>query len=312
MALGSNRRTVVSSRAATLGLALLCVLALAFAAATLPDPNASPGAAGNGSDDAGLIPDREPPEPANFLVDIPQIVRDVVLAALIVGLLAAVVVLVYDPYETLSMVAKVVLIAAAVIAVMAVLAYILQLLTGDVASGGGGPGLESGETGGGLGGGGGGIPTADLLVAIGGVAAVLLVAIVVTYLYGDRRRIGGPRSALEGIGTSGRGVPSAIGRVAGRAADRIERDVGAPVENEVFRAWREMTERLDAPSPRSSTPGEFAQAAIEAGLDPADVSELTDLFREVRYGGADPTSEREERAAAVLRRIEREYAGDDD
>jgi len=236
---------VVSSRAATAGLALLCVLALAFSAATLPDPSAAPGAAGNGSDDTGLIPDREPPEPADFSVRLPPIVRILLLAVLLVGLLAAVAILVYDPYETLSIVARALLFAAGVFLILILLTRLLQLLTGDVASGRGGPGLQSGQTGGGLGGGGGGVPAADLLLAIGGVAAVLLAVIVTAYLYRDGRRPQGPRTALQRVGASGSGVPSAIGRVAGRAADRIERDAGAPVENEVFRAWREMTERLD-------------------------------------------------------------------
>lgn len=99
---------------------------------------------------------------------------------------------------------------------------------------------------------------------------------------------------------------AALGRAAGDAADRIEG--GTDVENEVFRAWRTMTDRLDVDSP-STTPAEFAAAAVEAGLDPEDVSELTALFEEVRYGGASPTPEREARAVAALRRIERTHAG---
>ncbi|MFC7200600.1 DUF4129 domain-containing protein [Halospeciosus flavus] len=97
----------------------------------------------------------------------------------------------------------------------------------------------------------------------------------------------------------------AVGSAAGDAADRIEASAG--VENEVFRAWREMTDHLDVRNPRSTTPAEFADAAREAGMDEAHVAELTDLFREVRYGDADPSPEREERALDALRAIEAAY-----
>lgn len=98
----------------------------------------------------------------------------------------------------------------------------------------------------------------------------------------------------------------AIGRAAGRAADRIEDD--ADLDNAVYRSWKEMTARLEVPNPEASTPGEFATAAVDAGMDPADVDELTSLFEAVRYGTAGPTQDRESRALAALRRIERTYA----
>ncbi|MFC6826515.1 DUF4129 domain-containing protein [Halopelagius fulvigenes] len=97
-----------------------------------------------------------------------------------------------------------------------------------------------------------------------------------------------------------------IGRAAGAAADRIERD--ADVENEVYRAWGEMTDLLDISNPKASTPGEFADAAAAAGMARDDVDELTHLFEDVRYGGEAPTEEREARAVEALRRIESTYA----
>lgn len=99
---------------------------------------------------------------------------------------------------------------------------------------------------------------------------------------------------------------AAVGRAAGEAADRIESSES--VENEVYRAWREMTTHLDVPAPQSSTPGEFADSATDAGMAREDVTELTNLFEEVRYGGESPTGERERRAVAALRNIEAEYA----
>lgn len=98
-----------------------------------------------------------------------------------------------------------------------------------------------------------------------------------------------------------------VGRAAGRAADRIE---DADLENVVYRAWRDMTEALEEPDSETSTPAEFARAAVAAGLAAEDVRELTDLFRAVRYGGVPVTAEREERARETLRRIEATYVED--
>jgi len=101
---------------------------------------------------------------------------------------------------------------------------------------------------------------------------------------------------------------AAIGRAAGRAADRIEAD--AEPDNAVYEAWKEMTDLLDVPNPEASTPAEFATVAVKAGMAADDVAELTELFEAVRYGTAVPTEARETRAIAALRRIEDAYAGD--
>lgn len=102
---------------------------------------------------------------------------------------------------------------------------------------------------------------------------------------------------------------AAIGRIAGEAADRIASE-GAEqnaATNHVYRAWQEMTARLDVEGPETTTPGEFQAAAVDAGMGADDVRELTRLFEEVRYGGQRPTPDREDRALAVLRRIESRY-----
>jgi len=101
---------------------------------------------------------------------------------------------------------------------------------------------------------------------------------------------------------------AAVSRTAGRAADRIEED--ANVDNEVFRAWRDLTEHLDVDAPESSTPAEFAEAAVDAGMDPEHVDALTEVFESVRYGGAEPTADRERRAVDALRAIEESQSGD--
>jgi hypothetical protein len=97
-----------------------------------------------------------------------------------------------------------------------------------------------------------------------------------------------------------------VARVAGRAADRIDR-MGS-FDNEVYRAWAEMTAELEIDRPESSTPGEFATVAVDAGMAPEDVDRLTELFEEVRYGGHAPTDDREQAAVETLRRIESRYS----
>lgn len=96
---------------------------------------------------------------------------------------------------------------------------------------------------------------------------------------------------------------------AGRAADRIE-EHAVDVDNAVYRAWVEMTDLIEVDNPDVYSPGEFAQTAVDLGMDEADVNELTRLFNEVRYGDRD-ASTREDQAVAVLRNIEAAY-GDAD
>ncbi|WP_276256680.1 DUF4129 domain-containing protein [Halomontanus rarus] len=93
---------------------------------------------------------------------------------------------------------------------------------------------------------------------------------------------------------------------AGRAADRIE-NRNVDVDNAVYEAWVEMTELLDVERPETYAPEEFAEEAIGLGMDAPDVTELTRLFNEVRYGDRD-AAKREDRALEVLRNIESAYS----
>jgi len=154
----------------------------------------------------------------------------------------------------------------------------------------------------------------DLPLAVVAVIAVLAVAAVGAVLV--TRGDGGdddPFAAVEdGTGedeTAGLVDVDEFAAAAGRAADRIE-DTD-DVDNEIYRAWVEMTRHLDVPHPESSTPGEFATAAVDAGIDREDVDELTALFERVRYGHTAATSERETRASDALRRIEAQYGGEE-
>ena len=172
-----------------------------------------------------------------------------------------------------------------------------QPMNGTAAPPGGGGGGSGSSVGG---------PTALFGLLL--VAAVVIAALLLVFATGDdeRERAGPDEAADESADVD----VTAIGRAAGAAADRIEDE--ADVENEVYRAWSEMTDLLDVPNPSTSTPAEFASAAVDAGMARDDVDELTDLFEEVRYGGADPTTDREERAVGALRRIETTYAGEEE
>ena len=153
----------------------------------------------------------------------------------------------------------------------------------------------------------------DLPLAVVAVLAVLAVAMVGAVLV--TRGDGGdddPFAALEddeGEDETGLVDVDEFAAAAGRAADRIE--ATDDVDNEIYRAWVEMTRHLDVPHPESSTPGEFAAAAVDAGIDREDVDELTALFERVRYGHTAATSERENRALDALRRIEAQYGGEE-
>lgn len=161
--------------------------------------------------------------------------------------------------------------------------------------------LTSGS--GGAGAAGGGTPIVLIaLFAVLGLALIVAVALLIQSTGDDEPA---PPEAVE---TPDPVQMDAIGRAAGRAADRIEGD--AEPDNAVYQAWKEMTDLLEVPNPEASTPAEFAAAAVGAGMAREDVNELTSQFETVRYGTATPTEEREERAVAALRRIEAEYAGE--
>ncbi|MCU4719102.1 DUF4129 domain-containing protein [Halapricum hydrolyticum] len=142
---------------------------------------------------------------------------------------------------------------------------------------------------------------------LGAFGLVMLVLVGAIYRYsGSDSDIG---VEAEGDESEEPSSVQAVGEAAGRAADRLDADTD--LENAIYRAWREMTDALDVRSPRTTTPEEFADVAVEAGMSREDVRELTRLFEEVRYGDAEPTLEREQRAQDALRRIQQAYAEED-
>lgn len=81
----------------------------------------------------------------------------------------------------------------------------------------------------------------------------------------DRER----RPATEGAGTEDRGEPA----------------------DDVQRAWLALVTGAGGDDPEERTPGEWAERALRAGLDPEGVGDVTRAFRHVRYGGGDPDGE---------------------
>lgn len=147
------------------------------------------------------------------------------------------------------------------------------------------------------------------VLALGGLAAIIGFAVSIRDLL-TREHVE-VVDAIEADETPDRAA-SAVGDAAGRAADRLLADTDAAITNEVYRAWQEMTHPLDIDNPAASTPREFAAAAVDAGLDPADVETLTDLFERVRYGDEPLSDTDREEVVAVLRRIEAAYADQED
>ena len=313
----------------TVALAVLCVAVIAFAAATLDsttNPSASAGAGYAGVDDE-LGGERTPAEestgdsrsPRDSLLDLdtdpgtpfrfcqPWLKQPLVQLLLLFGVLG-----IFSVGRWLDDAAT----GLAAVFVVGYPGFFLYLLfttcrtdPGLLAFADGG---RPAQEGGGLFGGEATVAppsfsTAALLVLV--VATLVAVAALVLTGNHDQReeteRTGGeddpePESSAD---------VRAVGATAGRAADRIEES--DEFENGVYRAWAAMTDHLAVDRPESSTPAEFATAATAAGMDPADVARLTDLFEEVRYGGQAPTAERERAAVETLRRIESTYAGAD-
>lgn len=145
---------------------------------------------------------------------------------------------------------------------------------------------------------------------VGGLGLLVLLGVLAVGLAIRSAGRGGPDAGEDDNGedeAADDGTLADVGRAAERAADRLDE---SDPDNAVYEAWLEMTRLLAVDDPTTSTPGEFATAAVDAGMARADVERLTSVFEGVRYGGADPTAEREREARAAFRRIEQAY-GDD-
>ena len=290
-------------------LALLAVLALGAAAATLDDTATAGGAGGSGSDSGAGVGSGDRFDLGGFNVtdtDTVPTLPDVlgqILAVLLVLVAAFGVYAFYREHGIKGLLT----VAAAVSGVMLLLYLLVQGLGGGIdldgrsglldgreptVPGGAPAGPESSA-----------VPVVEpptVLVVLFGLVLLGAAAVVLRLTGDDVAEFDAEEESAPAPDVA------AVGRAAGRAADRIEAE--ADVENAVFRAWREMTGGLEVANPASSTPAEFAAAAVDAGMDREDVDELTGLFEAVRYGGFDADEARERRAVAALRNIERTYA----
>jgi hypothetical protein len=287
-------------------IAVLAIAAIALAAATLPStvsPESGNPGPGDGPGEGGLLP-VPGGQPAATPIDplrIPYLSEILSVLAVV----AAVVALAY----VLTNWREALPILTATVAVVAVVLLLFWLFgspnrpvppgasvpNGSILGGGGGGQGGTGETSAPS------IPSVLVLFVLG----FALVGTVLTFFRTRSSTADESSPDAEGETTGA----AAVGRAAGRAADRIEEETGP--DNEVYRAWREMTGLLDVTRPETTTPGEFAAAAVDAGIARPDVSELTRLFEDVRYGGTEPSDADERRALAIFRHIEDEYAEDE-
>lgn len=299
------------SRVAVAVLALLAVLSLSVAAATLDSATGGTGVAGVGEDDGAGVGDSG--DGFSFDVAVPSLPGDTVgwlfvwIARLVLALFAlASVAAAYLFYHEHGVRGVATLVGAG--GVFAFLVYWLLAVGGDgsgtgrnsttndsgLLPSGGAPGTADGS-----------VPATDPPTVLAIIFALALVGALAVFVRatGDDEFVPEPEPMPDADADT-----AAIARTAGAAADRIAR--GAVVDNEIYRAWREMTGHLDVANPDASTPSEFATAAIDAGFSREDVETLTALFEGVRYGGAAVTGEGEEQAVSALRNIEEEFACD--
>jgi hypothetical protein len=290
-------------------IAVLAVVALGVGAATLDRIDSGGGGVGVSDGDAtgpgsGEAFDlgQPPPSESSDPPAVPPIVRRILTVLLIAALLAGL----YAWRDDLRHLAVI----SAVVAAGVLLLYVLVSRFGSRSQSGQGGFLGDRKLtlpgGGSLSEGAQTVTTNSPALAV--LIGLILIVGIVLLFYFARGSDEGETDPEAEPGDPATNATAGVGRAAGRAADRIAAEGEA--RNEVYRAWEEMTSHLDVDNPGSSTPGEFARAATDAGMTRRDVDELTDLFRTVRYGGRRVTGDRESRAVTALRRIEREYAED--
>lgn len=75
-------------------------------------------------------------------------------------------------------------------------------------------------------------------------------------------------------------------------------------ENGVYEAWAKLCDRVGNGTDGPRTPRRVKRAAMDAGLDPTTVTELTTLFESIRYSPRLPTSADEDRAMTLVEQLE--------
>lgn len=291
-----------------LAAALIGIAAVAMAASTVSSPIDTGGTGGSGGGEGSGSGTPIPLAPGSSPADLPPFLEYLFIALTIVFALAIAWYLIANRRQLVRLIA----VSLGVALLIGLVLFAMDRFAGfgamnatpqpaDLADVGGEPG-EPGETNGDRT----SFDFGPVLLLLGLVTAIFVGSLVVTGQRTERTDSGASTAEADFADAV------AVGTAAGRAADRIEADAGEAIDNEVYRAWRDMTTLLDVDRPETSTPGEFAEAAVEAGMGRIHVEELTRLFEDVRYGRAETTDDRESRAVDVLRRIEAEYADDAD
>jgi negative regulator of sigma E activity len=145
-------------------------------------------------------------------------------------------------------------------------------------------------------------PITTLAVVVG------LAVVSVLTLWGVRSRFRRQSTAEEPAVEESDVDTTEIGQAAGQAADQLESDEASA--DAVLAAWREMATLVAGRDRRTVTPRQVTARAIAAGCDPDDVETLTRLFEDVRYGDVALSEAQRQRALRAFRRIET-VAGED-
>lgn len=80
-------------------------------------------------------------------------------------------------------------------------------------------------------------------------------------------------------------------------------------ENVIYQAWWEMVQKADVSQASTKSPDEVSSIAIESGLDPKTVTELTRLFQIVRYSESPVTTDTEHQARDLLDQVRSQSQG---
>jgi hypothetical protein len=319
------RSVVQRSALRTLLLAVLCLSVLALAAATLDTTQTDGSGFGTGGDGGdrgdggGPTPQPqqprdprttgEPSENERYELCAPWVKEPPVIIGVVVAAILTFLALLrwYDEFVAVAGT----LIVFGPITLLMLVAAECGLETPDPNPSSNVTGGNGTSGGGSAGGSGSGVPDPSLpLIAIVAIGVLIALVAVAYYLTGDDTAGTGGEESEDAEAEDDSAIDATdvaeVGRLAGEAADRIES--AGDFENQVYRAWQEMTRPLNVDRPRSSSPGEFARAAAAAGMDRGSVDRLTELFDEVRYGGFEAPPEREREAVSLLRSIEEQYA----
>jgi len=127
-------------------------------------------------------------------------------------------------------------------------------------------------------------------------------------------------SAVPGVfgavTASGTAEPASTQPTDGRVAASVEPTDDADEDDDgpttVTEAWTVLTDSVHVDDPDSTTPTEYARAAVRQGLPAEPVGRLAKSFRRVRYGDRRPTADQTAVAVAAAGRIQSALADSDE